>query len=105
MLATLDTNMKETTKLVESAKSQDERNDARNRILELKNQLQMLKENVLREAREAKTRGDYIVYKDYPTGPYARYGNETTRRITSWVREIADKVPQITQLEKKIGML
>ena len=27
------------------------------------------------------------------------------RRISNWVKQIAKKVPQITKLEKKLGML
>lgn len=46
-----------------------------------------LKENVLNEAHIAKERGDYIlVPKAHLVHPHAVYGNEATRRITSWVK-------------------
>ena len=31
--------------------------------------------------------------------------SQSNRKITNWVRQIAKKVPVITQLEKKLGML
>jgi len=66
----------------------------------------MLKEHVVREAAEAKRKGDYVlVWPDPKIKAHARYGNEATRRIATWVKEIAEKVPVITKLEHKIGML
>ena len=105
MLASLDTQLNEASQLATKAHSKDERNMARAKILELRDSLQRLKENVLREANSAKERGDFVIYKIDDHTHHARYGNEATRRIETWVKEIADKVPQITKLEHKIGML
>jgi|TARA_B110000305_G_C19424469_1_gene632781 hypothetical protein len=34
-----------------------------------------------------------------------KVNEEKAQKISNWVKQIADKVPQITKLEKKLGML
>ena len=60
----------------------------------MKETLNELKENVMREAKIEKLK------KKTGVGSL-----QSTHRISSWVKQIAKKVPVITKLEKKLGML
>ena len=58
--------------------------------MELKNTLQSLKDQVMNEASAQHARDQQ---------------RHTTNKVTQWVKQIAQKVPQISKLEKKLGML
>lgn len=53
----------------------------------------------MQQAQQAKLRGELDWHRREPDF------NPTTRKIQGWVSMIADKVPVINQLERKIGML
>jgi hypothetical protein len=98
MLAELDVEVAQTSQLANTANTKDERGYAKGKILELRNTLQLLKNNVMQQAQQAKLRGELDQH-----GP--SWSDSTTKRITNWVHTIAEKVPVVNQLERKIGML
>ena len=64
--------------------------------MELKQTLQGLKEQVLSEAG---AKSHHHLKKKQ------KLSHSKAQKITSWVSQIAKKVPVITQLEKRLGML
>ena len=64
----------------------------------LKNTLSKLKDNVVKEAAAAKAAAISSSVSEETQG-------QNTKKITNWIKQIASKVPQITKLEKKLGML
>ena len=71
-----------------------EKQEAKSKLISLKNTLQALKEQVLNESGHKKEH-----HKKQ------KLNHMRAQKITSWVQQIAKKVPVITQLEKRLGML
>jgi len=83
--------------MIESAKEDadgdsDDKAAAKKKVSELKSTLKKLKDQVIKEA------------KDTESADSAK-ALEKGARITKWVKAIAKKIPVITKLEKKLGML
>lgn len=88
--ASLEEQLQQTKKLVKEAEEDEEaKNEAVEKVLALKDTLQKLKDQVLDEAENSKQSKQ----------------KESANKITNWVKQIAQKVPVISKLEKKLGML
>jgi hypothetical protein len=80
--------------LVKEAEDDDEaRTEAVEKVNSLKETLKHLKDQVMDEAE------DEVQVK------HKKKQIETSNHITQWVKQIAQKVPVISKLEKKLGML
>lgn len=96
LMAQLKSGMHEANSLAKEAiESEDEADKAlaKKKVAQLKSTLKKLKDQVLKEAGQAKKslNGEQSAKK--------------AQKISNWVKQIAQKVPQITKLEKKLGML
>lgn len=94
LMAQLNSGMEEITNLAQASKSDDaDKKLAKRKVAQLKATLKQLKDQVIKEAGEAKKsmNGDTSSRK--------------AQKISNWIHQIAKKVPQITKLEKKLGML
>ena len=75
---------------MKAAEDGDEaKNEAVEKVNSLKETLQKLKDQVMDEAENSKQTKQ----------------KESANNITKWVKQIAQKVPVISKLEKKLGML
>ena len=107
-MMSLEMQLQETQRLVsdiENKESDDEgdsaispaKQEAKNKLMELKSTLQDLKEQVLSEAG--------VKHSNHHARRKHRLPQTRARKVTSWVNQIARKIPVITQLEKRLGML
>ena len=92
--ASLESQTEQAKRLVKEAEDDDEaRNEAVEKVQSLKETLKKLKDQVMDQASEEEETKHHKKQK------------ETSNHITQWVKQIAQKVPVISKLEKKLGML
>ena len=96
LMAQLQSGTEEASSLVRDAMDTDDEADkklAKKKITQLKQTLKKLKDKVVREAEEA------------DESETEKSSQKRAQKISNWVKLITQKIPQITKLEKKLGML
>ena len=92
--ASIESQLHKVKKLVAAAEEEDDdeaKQEAIEKVQGLKDTLKKLKDRVVDEAETQSTKKSEQ--------------HESAQKITKWVKQIAQKVPVISKLEKKLGML